>query len=297
MNDHEIDLQIIQKYLDDYDRDIWEERKKKSKEYIEHFIEKSKCTIKINEKKYILICPVGDEHLGHEGVNYEQAEIDAKLIGGCKYAIAIDASDSTDNFIKQKHLEAIISSDTNPKQQIKLLQQWCNFFNGHYILSVSGNHSNWSKKLIGIDWLAEFMKKNNAVYNRDEIRIYIELNGIQYSGKLRHKMNNKSMYNKTHGLKQNQRFYSEEIFDFIIGGHYHEAAIEQSRNFGKVQTFIQTGSYKIADPFAYECGYGLSYPDMPCFILNPFDKNIINLYNIKTGVHIVNALNKELTDD
>jgi hypothetical protein len=292
--DDTINFKIIQKELEDYDRDIWNERKKKSKEYIEHFEEKSKCTIKIDESKYLLICPLGDEHLGHEGVDYEQAEKDAKEIGNCKYAFGIDASDSTDNFIKQKHLEAIISSDSTPKQQIKLLQQYTEFFNGHYILSISGNHSNWSKKLTGVDWLAEFMKKNNVVYNRDEIRIYIELNGIKYSGKLRHKMRNKSMYNKTHGLKQNQRFYSDEIFDFLIGAHYHEPAIEQSENFGRTQTFLQTGTYKKSDPYAYEEGYGIGKTNMPCMIFNPFEKEIIPSFNISTGIKLVNALNKEL---
>ena len=102
------------------------------------------------------------------------------------------------------------------------------------------------------------------------------------------------MYNKSHGLKQNQRFFSEEIFDFLISGHRHEAVIEQSRNFGRVQIFIQTGTYKITDPFAYELGYGFSYSDMPCFILNPFEKQIIPFWNIETGIKTVELLNKSL---
>jgi predicted phosphodiesterase len=290
-----INFKIIQKELDDYDANIWQEMEQKSKGYIEHFKEKSKCEIPIDEKKYVLICPLGDEHIGHDGVDYERLKKDALAIGNCKYALAFDASDTTDNFINSKILEAIINSRTTPKMQIKLFQQFVEFFQGHYILSVSGNHQNWSKKVSGIDWLNEFMNKNQVVYNRDEIKIYIELNGIKYCGKLRHKVKNKSMYNKTHGLKQNQRFYSEEIFDFIIAGHYHDAAIEQSRNFDRVQLFIQTGTYKITDPHAFECGFGMGYSDMPCFIISPFKKKLIPVYDIGTGIEIVESLNKELS--
>jgi hypothetical protein len=288
-----IDLEIIQKELEHYDENIWEVMKDRSKKYIARFKEKSQCKINIKDEKYILICPLGDEHLGNDGTDYELAEKHAKLIGGCEYALAFDASDTTDNFINSKILEAIINASTTPKQQIKLFQTWLDFFNGHYILSISGNHSNWAKKKTGVDWLAEFMKKNKIIYNRDEIKIYINLNGIEYSGKLRHKMKHKSMYNATHGLKQNQRMYSEEIFDFMIAGHYHEASIEQTRNFGKPQIFIQTGTYKIIDTYSFELGYGRSYADFPCFILNPFEKSMIPFYHLEDGIKIVNLLNKE----
>jgi hypothetical protein len=286
-----IDFEVVQKELKDYDENVFEKMEEKSAGYIEHFKEKSKCTLKIKDNDYVLICPIGDQHMGNDSTDYQMLRKDAEMIGNCEYAIAINASDTIDNFINAKILEAIINSSCTPKQEIKMMQQYFEMFKGKMIISISGNHENWSKKSTGIDWLAEFMKKNSIVYNRDEIRIYIEINGQKYSGKLRHKVKNKSMYNKTHGLKQNQRFYSEEIFDFIIGAHYHEAALEQSRNFGIVQTLIQTGTYKITDPYAYECGYGFSYPDMPCFIIDPFQHNIINLFSIENGIKVVNALN------
>lgn len=289
-----IPFEIIQQEMKDYDENIWQQMEERSELYIEHFKEKSKCTINFKEDKYILICPLGDQHLGHDGTAYKLAREHAQMIGNCEYAVAFDASDTTDNFINSKILEAIINSATTPKQQIKMLQTYIDFFNGHYILSVSGNHQNWSKKVTGVDWLAEFMKKNDIIYNRDELRIYINVNDQEYSGKLRHKMKNKSMYNKTHELKQNQRFYSDEVFDFLITGHYHEAAIEQSRTLGKVQTYIKTGTYTITDPHAYEIGFGFGYADMPCFILNPFVHELLPFYHIEDGIKVVELLNKEL---
>lgn len=286
-----INFDIIQKDLKDYDVDVWGIMERKSRGYIEHFKEKSKCVLKFKDDHYVLLCPLGDQHIGSDATDYEKLRNDATMIGNCEYALALNVSDTIDNFINKKIFEAVINSSCTPKQEIKMMQQYFDLFQGKMIISISGNHENWSKKATGVDWLAEFMKKNRIIYNRDEIRIYIDLNGIEYSGKLRHKMKNKSMYNKTHGLKQNQRFNSEEIFDFIIAGHYHDPAIEISRNFGKIQLFIQTGTYKITDPYAYELGFGLGYPDMPCFIISPFDKKLIPCYDIKTGVELVELLN------
>jgi hypothetical protein len=289
-----INLEIIQNELEHYDGDIWNIMKERSKKYIARFIEKTKCRIKINEEKYILICPLGDEHLGSDGTDYELAEKHAKMIGNCEYALAFDASDTTDNFINSKILDAIISSSTTPKQQIKLFQTWLEFFKGNYILSISGNHQNWSKKVTGIDWLAEFMKKNNVIYNRDEMRIYIDLCGIEYCGLLRHKVRYNSVYNKTHGIKQVQRLDSSEIYDFAITAHLHTAAVEMTRNFGKPQLYMRTGTYKIVDPYAFELGYGRGYADFPCFIINPFEKSMTPFFHLETGIKVVEALNRKL---
>lgn len=288
-----INLNIIQNDMKDYDEDIWSSMKSRSKKYIEQFKEKSKCKMVIDEKKYILVCPTGDSHFGSDGTDYTLAEKDAKLIGNCDHAIAFGAGDTIDNFITGKILDAIINSSTTPKQQIKLLQQYLNFFNGKYILSISGNHENWSKKRTGVDWLNEFMEKNRIAFNQDEMRIYINLNGINYSGKLRHKVKYKSVYNKTHGLKQNQRLQSDEIFDFFISAHVHDAAVEITNNFGRSQLYLQTSSYKIVDPYSYELGYGFTQFNFPCFILNPFKKEMIPFYNLETGIQVVELLNKK----
>jgi hypothetical protein len=43
-----LDITVIQKEMLDYDRDIWNEKKIKNKEYIEHFNEKSRITLNNN---------------------------------------------------------------------------------------------------------------------------------------------------------------------------------------------------------------------------------------------------------
>jgi hypothetical protein len=295
-NDNNIDLKIIQQQIEDYDENIWEEQKQKSKLYIEHFREKIKVRIE-SPNVYILHCPVGDLHIGHDGVDYEKAEYDAIKIGSCKYARAYNIGDSIDNFIKTSILEAIINATTTPKQQIKLLQQYIEFFNGNLLLMIGGNHDRWTKKVSGLDWLSPFTDKNNLLYAPDEFNIFwCYDSGVEYYFKMRHKYKYKSVYNVTHELKQMLRF-STKLFDVGITGHTHDVALEQVPMFGELKTFIKTGSYKITDPFNLECGYNEADPVFPCFVTSPFEKKITVFYNLDDGIFFVNEKNKGVENE
>jgi len=288
-----LNLKIIQKEIEDYDVNIYEECKKKSKLYIEHFQEKIKVSIQ-SENYYVLHCPIGDIHLGHDGVDYEKAENDAKKIGSCKFARAYNIGDSIDNFIKNKIIEAVISATTTPKQQIKLLQQYLGFFGGNMILMVGGNHCAWSRKVTGLDFLAKFCDENNLVYSPDEFNIFWKYDsGIEYYFKMRHKYKYKSVYNVTHELKQMLRF-SSKLFDVGVTGHTHDVALEQVPMYNELRTFIKTGSYKISDPFSLECGYNNAESVFPCFITSPFEKKITAFYDLDDGIFFVNKKNEEL---
>lgn len=289
-----IDIKIIQKEIEDYDANIWEDCKQKSKLYIEHFKEKAKVILKPEDNFYFLHCPIGDMHLGHDGVDYERAEADARLIGSCKYARGYNIGDSIDNFIKAKILDAIINATTTPKQQIKLLTQYLEFFNGNLILMVGGNHDRFTKKVSGLDWLAPFTEKAGVIYSPDEFNIFFQYpSGIEYYFKLRHKYKYKSVYNITHTLKQMLRF-SDKLFDVGVTGHDHIVALEQVPMYGEVRTFIKTGTYKVADPFTLEMGFTDGQPIFPCWVTNPFEKKIIPFFYISDGVEFVNMKNKEL---
>lgn len=288
-----ISLEIIQKELEDYDADIWDEMKKKSTKYIEQFNEKSKVEIKIDKNCYILHVPIGDIHLGHEGVDYTTAEYHAKLCGSSEYVLAYNIGDSIDNFIKASILSAIINQTTTPVQQIKLLQQYLNFFNGTMVLMISGNHSDWSTKLTGLDWLEGFTQQNKIAYSPNEFNITFNLCGIVYKFKFRHKYKFSSHMNPTHKTKQMLR-NSEYIFDVGCVAHDHEVAMEMSYMYGEPKMHIRCGSYKVADPFAKEIGYNNSKSVLPCFITSPFEKKIIPFWDLKEGIKYVEFLNKEL---
>jgi hypothetical protein len=285
-------IKFIQKELEDYDKNIWNEKKVKNKQYIEHFNEKKKITIECRQKKlFILHVPFGDIHLGHTGTDLEKAEYHAKLIGSKPYIFGYNIGDSIDNFIKTSIISAVINSDTTPKQQIKLMQQYLEFFNGNLILMIGGNHDRWTKKVSGLDWLAPFCDKNNLVYSPDEFNIIFTQNKIEYKFKFRHKYRFSSYMNPTHKSKQMLR-NSEYIFDVGCVAHDHEVAMEMSYMFGAPRLHIRCGSYKVADPFANEIGYNNAKADLPCFITNPFKKEIMPFFNIEQAVKVVKFLNE-----
>jgi hypothetical protein len=287
-------IKTLQKELEDYDADLWGDLKKKSKSYIEHFREKSRVILEPEENLFFLHCPIGDIHLGHDGVDYERAEHDATLIGSCKYARAYNIGDSIDNFIKAKVIDAVISATTTPKQQLKLLTQYLEFFKGNLILMIGGNHDRWTKKVSGLDWLAPFTEKAKVIYSPDEFNVFFRYpSGVEYYFKLRHKYKYKSVYNITHTLKQMLRF-ANKIFDVGVTGHDHNVAMEQVPMYGEVRTFIKSGTYKVADPFTTEIGFPDGQPIFPCWATSPFEKKIIPFFYIEDGVDFVNMKNREL---
>jgi hypothetical protein len=282
-------IEIIQEKIENFDESIWEHEKEKSANYIKRFKEKSKIVIR-GDKIYYLHVPLGDIHLGNNGVDYEKAEYHAKLIGKCKYALGYNIGDSIDNFIKVKIIGALINQTTTPKEQIDLLQTYIEFFNNHLVLMIGGNHDRWTKEISGLDWLSPFTKKNQIAYSPDVFNITFVNGTVKYKFKFRHKYRFSSYMNPTHKSKQMLR-NSDHIFDVGCVAHDHEVAMEMSYMFGEPRFHIRCGTYKVADVFARSIGYNMGKAILPCFITSPFEKNIIPFWDIEKGIDYVNYLN------
>lgn len=285
------DIKIIQEEIDNHTDNIWGYQKKKAKNYIERFKLKSKIKIEGGDKWYLHV-PLADMHLGSDGVDYEKAEYHAKLIGDCHYALAYNIGDSIDNFIKTKIIGALINQAVTPKDQIKLLQTYFEFFKGHMVLMIGGNHDRWTKELSGLDWLSPFTKSNQVAYSPDMFNITFINNKIEYKFKFRHKFRFSSYMNPTHKAKQMLR-NSDYIFDVGCVAHDHEVAMAMDYMFGEPRLHIRCGTYKIADVFARSIGYNMGKSVLPCFITSPKEKNIVPFWDIEKAIDYVNYLNEE----
>lgn len=290
-----ITIKDIKYELNHYDENIWEIKKQRTQSYIERFKKKLTRTITCKDKLYILHCLLGDQHLGNDGTDMVKMESDAKMIGKCEYARGYNIGDSTDNFIKIKIVEAMVNKNTNPKQELKLIETYINLFNGHLIFLMAGNHNNWAKELTGIDWLGHYIKQRDILYSRDQFRIIFKHNSIEYYFLFRHKYKYKSYMNPTHSPKQMMRNL-DMYCDVYAKAHDHISAIEQSTWSDIDRLFISCGSYKIADTYGLKEGFPAAKSIMPCFVTSPFEKKITGFYYLEDGINFVNLMNKNLKD-
>jgi len=273
--------------------DLWEIMKKRSRNYIEKFEHRNILNATMQQKKYIAICFVGDQHLGHIGVDYELAEEHAKAIGHTNNAYAILGGDGIDNFITSTIMSAVINQMTSPKEQIYLLHKYLSFFNGHILAMISGNHDIRTKKVSGLDFLTTLAKQHKLLYSPNEFKIKIILNGIEYKIYIRHKYRYNSSLNLTHTVK---RLLKEGDYEFDIGSiyHHHQYDMESFLYHNEEKIAIRTGSYKVADPFSREVGFNSSTPLMPMVILSPFKKEMVMFKDLEQGLDFLKYKNDNL---
>jgi len=268
--------------------DLWEAMKAKSEHYIESFQKKNVVTIKF-PNKFIAVCFPGDPHIGHTGCNYKLMEQHARLIGNTPNAYSIIGGDHCDLFIRNAIMEAVINANTTPKEQLALLQQYIDFYNGHILAMISGNHDRRVKEVSGLDYLAK-LTKGKILYSPEEFRILLNVNGIKYRLYIRHKYRFNSNANLTNCVK---RLLKEGEYEFDIGvvAHNHEYAMESFLWRGKERIAIRTSCYKIADPYTRKIGYNSSVPLIPMVILSPDKKNMFIYKDLEKGLEFLKYLN------
>lgn len=265
----------------------WDEVEKKSSRYIKRFKKKQNKKVIIETKSgYVLICFVSDVHLGNMGTDYEAARTHAQMIAKCPHAIGIGVGDYLDNFIRSRILEPLINQTTSPKQQVALLQQYIEFFEGKLMIAISGNHDRWTKEVSGLDFLAELTRKNYIHYSPDVFNIDLHINKVKYELCARHKYRFTSSFNLTHAVKQLFKQGSKQ-FDIGVVAHNHSPAIEMCPIQDRTVVAVRPGTYKVADTFSRKIGFNQGQTIMPCVALNAKEKKMIPFYYLDEGIRFV----------
>jgi len=273
-------------------RDVlsWVDMEKRSRQYIDKFQDIRYANIKFKKPAWYCLCFISDMHLGNEGVDYEQARIDAQSIGKNKYAYAVLGGDYIDNFISAKILEPLIQATTNPSQQLQLFEQYLMFFKQQIMLMVSGNHDDRSKHVTGLDILKTIAKQDNIIYSPHEFNFTLTNGKGQYKVCVRHKGKFNSIYNATHSVKQYRRL-GQHIFDIGAIGHNHNAALEDCYVQGEHFISVRMGSYKVCDSFSVSLGYPDAKPIFPCVIISPEEKKMVSMKHLDEALDFVNYKN------
>jgi hypothetical protein len=282
------------------DADMWNKMKDESEKYMKKFKSSNKATIEFKENKFVAIPVFSDQHLGHEGVDYEKMEDDAKLVANTPNVYPIMTGDAIDNFIKANILSAMINATTSPKQQIKLFRHYLTLMtpkNGtiadKLLAYVSGNHDRRTKEVSGLDWMGPIVKANKFLYNPSEFYLTVKFpSGISYVIGMRHQYRFNSTLNYTHTVKQWLKNGSAD-FDIGVIGHNHNPASENFTYQGTMRLAIRPGTYKTCCTWSRDKGYmDVFEVIMPTIILNPFVKKMDVMNDIESAVSVINSLNR-----
>lgn len=216
-----------------------------------HFRAKQQAVIPIhNDGKPFGIANIPDQHMDNPGSNlklvFEHAELIAKTDG----LYAAEVGDCIDNFIIGK-LEAARREHTiTVRESWSLAEHYHEIISLKLLAALSGNHTEWTKRLGGVDYLESIIRKAgvNCLYDADELYFSVQAdNGRSWKYAMRHFFQGNSMWNAAHSVARYAMSHAYKGEDVVVAGHKHIAGYQLIETKGKTVHCVQTGSYKDRD--------------------------------------------------
>jgi hypothetical protein len=204
--------------------------------------------------KPFAIAILSDIHAGGKA-DYEAIERDVNIITSTDGMYVGNLGDDTDNFISTKLQWIQKAQPTTFDMETRFLEWLFKKLSGNVLFWVSGNHSNWTTKASGIDFIREGLMGTKCLYDSAQIFFTLKWGDNEQKWLARHKWKHSSIFNVTHGIEVGWERVGLN-FDVGLAGHTHIATL--CRPFikeGKKRYAVLMGTYKIRDNFGRECGY------------------------------------------
>ncbi len=193
---------------------------------------------------------IPDQHMDNPGSNlkliFSHAELIAKTDG--LYACAL--GDSIDNFIVGKLEAARRSHIISIPEAWSLSESYHRIFAHKLLAAISGNHTEWTNKLGGADYLAAVLHKAGvkALYDADELYFSIRADNKQvWKYGVRHFFQGGSLWNAAHSVSRYAMSHAYRSEDVVVAGHRHVAGYQIVESHGTIAHCVQVGSYKDRD--------------------------------------------------
>lgn len=204
------------------------------------------------------ICLVflADVHAGGMGVNYEKLVSEVEVISQTPGMYAVIVGDLVDQFVLGTLRNKQFNSRISIEEEWVIVRHILEFLAPKILVSVAGNHDNWSSYLIGVDYFKAILEsvQPNALYDMHDCKFTINVGKSSWQVRARHKWLGRSQWNITHGIEKAAKF--DQDFDIGVGGHTHESGvIRMFNNSGSMGYAILTGSYKEIDDYAEALGF------------------------------------------
>lgn len=168
---------------------------------------------------------VGDQHLGGNGVNVPRCFAEAELVARTPGMWAVLLGDTLDNFVRQALLKVRLFAKFSIPDEWALVRRYLGILGPKLVLSVSGNHEGWTRRLAGVDYFREAVAEVNpdCIYDVDDARVLVKVGEIPFYGRIRHKWKGSSIYNPTHGIERAAKWDAD--FQWGVGAHTHQAGV------------------------------------------------------------------------
>lgn len=240
-----------------------------------------------------MITLFSDQHFGSPHADLERALEEQRMVMAIPNSYSALGGDLFDNYVIGKLAAQNMNHTVTVSEEVAIAKHYMANFGDRLLWVHSGNHPQWSTKLIGID-IDRSITPAGVLYDADEILVNVHVGPHSYLIRSRHKWSGNSIHNPTHGMERAARF-DNSAPDIFIGGHVHKGAIV--RNFilaGRKKTAILTGTYKgTSDTYARQEGFAANDGSTAVSIIFFPDGTYHAFDNVSAACQVMRALQRQ----
>lgn len=201
--------------------------------------------------------------------------------------------DMLDNFLFAKMMNARFKSRISIDEEWALVRKYLKIVAPKLLVSVSGNHDNWTMAITGIDYFKEVLKQisPDTIYDTDDLTFRLDVGKAKTAIRVRHKWNGTSIYNFTHGIERAAKF--DGGFQVGVGAHIHASGLVRTFDInGLTGMAVLCGSYKRYDPYARTNGF--YKPNSSTAMTVIFDESgaMVGVDRLDVAARMIKALRK-----
>lgn len=249
----------------------------------------TKTTVNMGNKP-IAIAFWGDWHIGARGIDYEQFDIDRKLINETEGLYFIGMGDYKDNqsaLVHKATNESVISQGI----QDVLVQNFFKEVGSKSIAIIRGCHDDWDKKIGDKDFVQTLCEITNSVNLWHGGKVNINLGNQQYKIYARHKYKNESSLNTTNA--QRNMLNDAGLVDVAAIGHKHFPDMQMLDRMGGKVVYFRSGSYKKYDEFGQKLAGYEGKKSIPVIILHQDKHKIIPFQELEDAITYLKAIRRD----
>jgi hypothetical protein len=199
---------------------------------------------------------MADTHVGSSGVDYDRLFKEAELISSTPDTYLIFVGDLVDQFVLQSMSNIRFHTQMSIPEEWAIARGLLDLVAHKIVVSVAGNHDNWTNALVGIDYFKDVVANASpdALYAVHSCSFKLSVGNESWLVKARHKWRGASIHNPTYGIERASQI--DRDFDIGVGAHTHVSGlVRQFNNGGQTGFAVLCGSLKEEDEFADRHGF------------------------------------------